>query len=64
VDGRRSVIRSSVQKVTSPEKKYCFAIRDTLARHAKGALKSESGLAAPIGQGLENGKLEKNDKNW
>jgi len=32
--------------------------------HAKGVLKSESGPAAPIGQGLENGKLEKNDKNW
>jgi hypothetical protein len=32
--------------------------------HAKGVLKTESGLAAPIGQGLENGKLEKNDKNW
>jgi hypothetical protein len=64
MNGRPRVIRRSVQKVTSPEKKYCFAVRDTLAMHAKGVLKTESGLAAPIGQGLENGKLEKNDKNW
>jgi hypothetical protein len=52
------VIRRSVQKVTSPKKKYCFGAKDTLAMHAKGALKSGSGLAAPIGQGLGNGKKE------
>jgi hypothetical protein len=50
------VIRRSVQKVTSPKKKYCFGAKDTLAMHAKGALKSGSGLAAPIGQGLGNAK--------
>jgi hypothetical protein len=31
--------------------------------HAKGALKSGSVLAAPIDQGLENGKKEKHGKN-
>jgi hypothetical protein len=59
-----SVERSSVQKVTSPEKKYCFGAKDTLAMHAKGALKSGSGLAAPTGQGLENVKKEKHGKHW
>jgi hypothetical protein len=63
VDGRRSVIRSSVQKVTSPEKKYCFGVKDTLAMHATGALKSGSVLAALIGQGLGNGKKERNGKS-
>jgi len=62
VNERSSVVRSSVQKVTSPEKKYCFGARDTLARHAKEALRSGSGLDAPIGQGLENGKKEKHGK--
>jgi hypothetical protein len=64
VNERSSVVRSSVQKVTSPEKKYCFGARDTSAMHAKGALKSGSGLAVPIGQGLENGKKGKNGKRW
>jgi hypothetical protein len=59
-----SVVRCAVQKVTSPEKKYCFGARDTLARRAKGVLKSGSGLAVPIGQGLENGKKQKNGKHW
>jgi hypothetical protein len=63
VDGRPSVIRSSVQKVTSLKKKYCFGVKDTLAVHAKGALKSGSVLAAPIGQGLGNGKKERQGKN-
>ena len=64
VNGRPSVIRRSVQKVTSPEKKYRFVARDALAMHAKGVLKSGSGLAAPIGQGLENGKRGKHGKSW
>jgi hypothetical protein len=58
------VIRRPVQKVTSPEKKYCFGAKDTLAMHAKGALKSGSVLAAPIGQGLGNGKKERHGKSW
>jgi hypothetical protein len=58
------VLRSSDRNVTSPKKKYCSWAGDTLARHAKGALKSGSGLAAPIGQGLENGKKEKHGKHW
>jgi len=64
VNERSSVVRSSVQKVTSPEKKYCFGARDTSAMHAKGALKSGSGLAVPIGQGLEKGKKGNNGKYW
>jgi hypothetical protein len=51
-------------KSYKPGKKYCFGAKDTLAMHAKGALKSGSVLPAPIGQGLGNGKKEKHGKNW
>jgi len=64
VNDRSSVIRSAVQKVTSPAKNNCSWAGDTSVRHAKGVLKSGSGLAAPTGQGLENGKKQKNDKHW
>jgi hypothetical protein len=58
------VVRSSDRKVTSLKKKYCFWARDTLAKHAKEALKSGSALDFPIGQGLESGKKEKHGKHW
>jgi len=46
------------------KKKYCFWARDTLAKHAKEALKSGSALVVPICQGLESGKKEKHGKYW
>jgi hypothetical protein len=58
------VLRSSDRKVTSLKKKYCFGARDTLAGHAKEALKSESGLVVPVCQGFESGKKEKHGKHW